>query len=105
MGRDKFFIVSAAAQDDAPLNRLRAVLPALDVAEASLATSMSALFDAIPSVSACKSAGGSLLAEVEPVHLQESHGKVVAWSEVKAAFSKDGTADVDLESTEMLFET
>jgi len=101
--RDKFFIVAATAQDDAPLNRLRAALPALDVAEASLATSISAIFDAMPLASACKGAGGSLLAEV-PVRMQEPHGKVLAGSEVKAALGKDGTADVDLESTEMLFE-
>merc|ERR1719326_524864 len=60
--RDKFFIVSATAQDDAPLNRLRAALPALDVAEASLAATMSALFDVMPLVSSCNGAGNGLIA-------------------------------------------
>merc|ERR1719158_2063683 len=103
--RDKFFIVAATAQDDAPLNRLRAVLPALDVAAASLATSMSALFDAMPLVSACKGTGGSLLAEGGHVRMQETNGNVAVGSRARAVLGKDGTADVDLESAEMLFET
>merc|ERR1719199_1750100 len=99
--RDKFFIVAATAQDDAPLNRLRAALPALDVAEASLAATLSALFDAMPLVSACNGASEGLLAE--SLGVQESNGKVAARNADRATLGKDGAADVDLESTEMLF--
>merc|ERR1719199_877449 len=72
--RDKFFIVAATAQDDAPLNRLRAALPALDVAEASLAATLSAVFEAMPLASSCKGASEGLL--MESLGVQESKGKV-----------------------------
>merc|ERR1719326_796161 len=100
--RDKFFIVSATAQDDAPLNRLRAALPALNVAEASLATSISALFDVMPLVSSCNGAGEGLIAG-RNLRLERSHGTMSAKTQHRIALGRDGTDEVDLESTELLF--
>jgi len=101
--RDKWFIVAAAAQDDAPLNRLRAALPALDVAEASLATTMSALFEAMPLVSSCAGANEGLLVGVEPEPAQASHRLVVAGRKNRATHGRDGATGEDLESAELLF--
>merc|ERR1712224_22349 len=99
--RDKFFMVASMAQDGAALNGLRAALPALDAAEAALATTLSSLFEVMPSISSCGAAEDGLIVGV--MEVQGSHEKGASLSKGGVSSGRDGTAELDLESTEMLF--
>merc|ERR1712046_324841 len=83
--RDKFFMVASTAQDGAALNRLRAALPALDAAEASLATTLSSVFEVMPSISSCGAAEDGLIAGVIDVDMLGSQGKSASLSGRRAA--------------------